>query len=1558
MRHARVTFLGHVILAEGVFVDPQKVEEVLKWERPTSITEIRSFLGLAGYYRRFIEGFSLIATPLTQLTRKNKKWVWSEECERSFQELKRRLTTAPMLTLPSGTEGFVVYSDASGKGLGCVLMQHGKVIAYASRQLKTHEVNYPVHDLELAAVVFALKIWRHYLYGSRTQIFTDHKSLKYLMSQKELNMRQRRWVELIKDYDCTIEYHPGKANVVADALSRKNKATLEGATVGEERHLAKLKKMGANLEVNVGGGLVVQLLVRPTYREQILQAQFQDEVGSKIRRNVEAGEEMKFRIANDGSLMMGQILYVPYDGTIKRMVLQEAHESKFSIYPGSTKMYRDLKLLYWWPNMKREIAEYVSKCRICQQVKVEHQRPPGPLQPLQIPKLKWEMITMDFVLGFPKGRKGNDAIWVVVDRLMKSALFLPIKMTDSVDKLAKIYISEVVRLHGILVSIVSDRDPRLWPSIQQALGIRLDMSTAFHPQTDGQSERVIQEEHLALIEFTYNNSYQATIGMAPYEALYGRRCRKPLCWEEIGDRKLYGEKLVQVTTEKVAPWKNILRFGLKGKLTPRFIRPFKILQRVGPVAYKVDLPPQLAKVHDVFHISLLRKADKDPARILPQIPVEVNEDLTLEMKPARILDKGEKELRNKKIPIVRILWRNAQIEEETWEREDEMRKKYPELFEIPDMKQSEEENPRKIYLILKQEGLTGIQIVCFVEIFVDGAVQSGLSHRPDQNSPGVDQGRHSHEGSREPDIRGPTFAKNHRPTQQCNFHAAALTIPLLSQPQEHTWSAAIAIDAAASTILLVSQSQLHTLINSRSRTQIRSGPGRQISRGFVIAEAAVMDQVGVKRENLKFEFAEAEVVKFQKQQSMHQCNSRSVKVVENSGLLSSVISTQQRQPSLYSHNRNNIHEAEVLKLQKQQSMDQVGVKRENVIRQCPALNWKSQALIFPLFDSALHAAAYSECNFHAAASTIPLLSQPNNIHVNFTRREPLFEILNLQKQRFEIQKQQSMHQRPTQQCNFTQHVNHPSTLTTAITYMVCCNCNRRCSLNHSSTLTITIAYIVNFTRHEPLFQDFEFAEAEVSKLQKQQSISAALLRSVISTQQRQHPSTLTTAITYMILNLQKQRFEIQKQQSMHQKQRFEIQKQQSMHQCNSRSVKLVENSGLLSSVISTQQRQPSLYSHNRNNIHVNFTRREPLFQDFEFAEAEVVKFQKQQSMHQCNSRSVKLVENSSLLSSVISTQQRQPSLYSHNRNNIHVNFTRREPLFRDFEFAEAEVVKFQKQQSMHQCNSRSVKLVENSGLLSSVISTQQRQPSLYSHNRNNIHGLLQLQSTQQPQPFFYSNNHNCIHWLTADHAPQSTVDLAVKLNFTRHEPLFQDFEFAEAEVSKLQKQQSIHQCNSRTVKVVENSSLLSSVISNISVNHPSSLTTAITYMREPLFRDFEFAEAEVLELQKQQSMHQCNSRGVKLVENSGLLSSVISTQQRQPSLYSHNRNNIHVNFTRREPLFRDFEFAEAEVLKLQKQQSMHQFGVKRENFIRHSLSEIGHHTTLIFPLFDSALHAA
>ena len=733
-----VIFLGHVISAGGICVDPGKVEAVLKWEKPINVTEIRSFLGLAGYYRRFIEGFSTIASPLTKLTRKEVRFNWSKECDESFQELKRRLTSAPVLALPSGTEGFIVYSDASSRGLGCVLMQHGKVIAYASRQLKPHEVNYPVHDLELAAVVFALRVWRHYLYGTQVQIFTDHKSLKYLMSQKELNMRQRRWVELIKDYDCIIDYHPGKANVVADALSRKGKAVMGDIETAEQGNVRELKRMGIQLSVGPEGSLLAHMKIRSVLRDKVLEVQLADEGVRKIKEKIKQGKELFLQVLPGGLVARGKRVYVPENKTLKGEILKEAHESRFATHPGSTKMYRDLREYYWWPNMKKEIAEYVSRCGICQQVKIEHQRPAGELQPLPIPEWKWENIAMDFVTGLPKGKKGNDAIWVVVDRLTKSALFLPIKMTDPVDKLAKLYVNEVIRLHGVPISMVSDRDPRftsrLWPCLQRALGTEVNLSTAFHPQTDGQSERTIQtledllrscvlefggnwEDLLPLVEFTYNNSYQATIGMAPYEALYGRKCRTPVCWDEIGERKLLGPEMVQITTDKVriirqrmkeaqdrqksysdnrrrplefqigdrvflkvAPWKGIIRFGMKGKLAPRYIGPFEVIARIGPVAYRLKLPAHLEKIHNVFHVSLLWKAEVDPSRVLPPIPMEVKEDLTLETRPVKIMDRSEKTLRNKRVSLVRVLWRNSQIEEETWERESEIKEKYPHLF--------------------------------------------------------------------------------------------------------------------------------------------------------------------------------------------------------------------------------------------------------------------------------------------------------------------------------------------------------------------------------------------------------------------------------------------------------------------------------------------------------------------------------------------------------------------------------------------------------------------------------------------------------------------------------------------------------------------------------------------------------------------------------------------------------------------------------------------------------------------------------------------------------------
>ncbi|GJS27870.1 putative nucleotidyltransferase, ribonuclease H [Tanacetum coccineum] len=301
---SKVAFLGHIVSAEGITMDPAKVEAITKWPRPTSVTEVRSFLGLAGYYRRFVEGFSRLALPLTKLMRKGEKFVWNEEREKSFEELKQRLVSSPILTLPSGSGGFQIYSDASKKGLGCVLMQHGKVIAYASRQLKPYEVNYPTHDLELAAVVFALKIWRHYLYGESCDIFTDHKSLKYIFTQRELNMRQRRWLELLKDYDTNIQYHPGKANVVADALSRKS-GMIAGIKV-EEGIIRDLERLDIELCVRGQSGFWASLRVEPNLISQIKAAQKDDGEIWAIIQNID--QQTEFRVDDDGILWQGKIM--------------------------------------------------------------------------------------------------------------------------------------------------------------------------------------------------------------------------------------------------------------------------------------------------------------------------------------------------------------------------------------------------------------------------------------------------------------------------------------------------------------------------------------------------------------------------------------------------------------------------------------------------------------------------------------------------------------------------------------------------------------------------------------------------------------------------------------------------------------------------------------------------------------------------------------------------------------------------------------------------------------------------------------------------------------------------------------------------------------------------------------------------------------------------------------------------------------------------------------------------------------------------------------------------
>nr|GFA41529.1 putative nucleotidyltransferase, ribonuclease H [Tanacetum cinerariifolium] len=453
------------------------------------------------------------------------------------------------------------------------------------------------------------------------------------------------------------------------------------------------------------------LRVEPDLISRIQEAQKEDNEFWTIVENLD--KQVEFRLDDDNILWQDTRLVVPNDVSLKEALLTEAHNSPFSIYLGSTKMYHDLKQHFWWSGMKRDVATFVSRCLVCQQFKIEHQRASGLLQPLDILVWKWEEISMDFVTGLPRTQRRHDAIWVVVDRLTKSAHFLPIRKDYSVSRLAKIFQQEIVRLHGTPSAIVSDRDPRFasrfWKGLQKAWGTRLKFSTAFHPQTDGQFERTIQtledmlrsyalewtcnwDDYICLVEFSYNNSWHASIKCAPFEMLYGRKCRAPICWDQVGERVIEGPEMIEVTNAKVAaareklkeartrqksyadkhhrslefqpgdhvflkvsPAHGVRRFGIKGKLSPCFIGPFEILDRVGDVLYRLALPPQLSHVHNVFHVSLLRGYKYHPFHVISYPLDQIRTDLSYVEEPEAILDRQDRVMRKKTIPFVKIL---------------------------------------------------------------------------------------------------------------------------------------------------------------------------------------------------------------------------------------------------------------------------------------------------------------------------------------------------------------------------------------------------------------------------------------------------------------------------------------------------------------------------------------------------------------------------------------------------------------------------------------------------------------------------------------------------------------------------------------------------------------------------------------------------------------------------------------------------------------------------------------------------------------------------------------
>eukprot|EP00253_Pinus_taeda_P012980 PITA_12980 len=649
----QIQYLGHIITKEGIAVDPEKIKNIMEWPTPKDVADIRSFMGLAGYYWRFVEGFSRVAYPITSLQKKGKVFKWTTDCQRSFEQLKHLLTTAPVLCVADPEKEYVVCTDASKEGVGGVLMQEGKVIAYESRKLKEHEQKYSAYDLELTAVIHALKMWRHYLVGRKFLLMTDHHSLTSYFSQPTLNARQTRWVDFLGNFDFEIKHLKGKENRVADALSRKVHCIYEIDT-----------------------------------------------------RSIQQG----YTLNAAGILCYQKKIYIPNQSGIKEKILDENHRSPYAGHPGYQKLITSLRKEYYWPGMKMDVIEYLARCLECQQVKAEHQHPAGLLQPLPIPEWKWETITMDFITGLSKSKKTNDSIMVVVDKLSKSAHFILVQSTYRAAQIANIFMQNIFKLHGLPKVIISDRDVKFtsafWRTLFEGLGTQLSFSTAYHPQTDGQTERVNQvvedmlrsyvmqqptrwEEYLHLVEFAYNNGYHSSLKMSSFEVLYGRKCRTPSSWGGPKDKFLLGLEMLEemeVMVKKVRAnlkmaqdrqknfadrkrtfkeyqvgehvyiriraRKSTLQWNACAKLAPRFCGPFQILARVGPVAYQLALP---------CHIQ-----------------VEPEGEFLVE--PVNILDRRRVELRKKVICQVKVQWQHFGSEEATWEDEQMMRDTYPRLF--------------------------------------------------------------------------------------------------------------------------------------------------------------------------------------------------------------------------------------------------------------------------------------------------------------------------------------------------------------------------------------------------------------------------------------------------------------------------------------------------------------------------------------------------------------------------------------------------------------------------------------------------------------------------------------------------------------------------------------------------------------------------------------------------------------------------------------------------------------------------------------------------------------
>jgi hypothetical protein len=684
-----VVFLGYHISENGISMTSDKVEAVKSWPVPRNVKDVQAFLGFANFYRRFIQGFSKVCKPLTDLTRKGNAFAWSAVCEDAFQHLKQLFTEGPILAHFDADRPTRVETDASDFALGAVLSQlcdDGKwhPVAFHSRKFQPAEINYDVHDKEMTAIMAAFKEWEHLLRstGDQVVVYSDHKNLEYFNSSKILNRRQHRWAEFLQPFNFKVVYREGRLNEKADVLSRRRDYRPEGGgeilenpiqtffkpgqyELEPERlllHSSSLLKMTARrLSSNFDMLLRIAAQGDPNY-QSILEAKLDPTKKEFSDKSI---------TADKGLLFVNHRWLVPDSKELRNMILNAEHDSKVAGHFGQYKTLERVKANFYWPKMELEVEEYVRSCDSCQRNKAARHKKFGLLDPLDIPNRPWDEISMDFIVALPESN-GHTKIWVIVDRFTKMAHFLPLSTDTPIKDLANLYLKEVWRLHGLPSTAVSDRDSRFqskfWLSLMELLNVDIRLSTAFHPQTDGQTERVNQvleqylrsycsyqqddwAELLPLAEHAYNSAVSESTKMSPFEANYGFSPRTnwpeagkrkhdnigstellqdwTSVWRELRDnldkaqtrqRKWYDKKRLPApeynTLEdvahgraKVADKVMLSRQNIKTKrptekLDHKLFGPFVIKRKVGERAYELELPPRM-NIHPVFYVGLL-----------------------------------------------------------------------------------------------------------------------------------------------------------------------------------------------------------------------------------------------------------------------------------------------------------------------------------------------------------------------------------------------------------------------------------------------------------------------------------------------------------------------------------------------------------------------------------------------------------------------------------------------------------------------------------------------------------------------------------------------------------------------------------------------------------------------------------------------------------------------------------------------------------------------------------------------------------------------------------------